>query len=167
MRRAHVEAAVVDREHDQAALEPAVAHGLGDLGGVLADQPHAHVRVALAEVLDEVGEQVVGRVAERAERRGAALELAHLADRVARLLGRRQRALGLGAEEPAGLGELEPAGADEQRRAQLGLEPADLLGQARLGHVQGCGGRRERAMVGRGEEVLELLECHRFFLLTQ
>ena len=48
---------------------------------------------------------------------------------------------------------------------ELGLEPADLLRQARLGHVQGCCGRREGAVLDRGEEVFELLEGHRFCLL--
>ena len=43
---AHVEPAVLDRQDDQAGLELAVAHGVGDLGGVLADRAHADLRVA-------------------------------------------------------------------------------------------------------------------------
>ena len=45
----------------------------------------------------------------------------------------------------------------KSRDAELGLEPADLLGQRRLGEVQLLGGRRERAVPEGGEEVLELL----------
>ena len=78
-----------------------------------------------------------------------------------------QRALGVRPQQPAGLGQLEPAaGADEQRDAELGLEPADLLGQARLGHQQRVRGRRERPVVGRGEEIGELLQASRLFLST-
>jgi hypothetical protein len=70
-------------------------------------------------------------------------------------------------EEAARLGQLEAAAAAyEQRRAKLRLEPADLLGQARLGHVQGFGSGGEGPVLDRGEEVFELLECHRFCLLT-
>ena len=96
-----VEAAVVDRQHDQPGLELPVADGVGDLRGVLADQAHAHVGVAGAEVLHEVGEQVVGRVAEGAEGRRPRRQLAHLADGVARRPARRPacapRAAGTGA----------------------------------------------------------------------
>ena len=137
-RRLDVEPAVVDREHDQGGLDLAVADGVGDLGGVLAEQAHAHVGVARAEVLHEVGEQVEGRVAEGAEGRRAGGQLAHLADGLAGLLRGGQRALRVRLEQAPRLGQLEPAAAaDEQRRAELGLEPADLLRQARLGHVQG------------------------------
>ena len=46
--RADVEARVVDRQHDQGGLEVAVADGVGDLGGVLADDADAHARVLAA-----------------------------------------------------------------------------------------------------------------------
>ena len=48
-----VEAAVVDRQCDEAGLDVAVADLVRDLGRVLADRPHAHVRMLLAEVLDQ------------------------------------------------------------------------------------------------------------------
>ena len=72
-----------------------------------------------------------------------------------------QRALRVGLEEPAGLGQLDAAaGADEQRDAELGLEPADLLREARLGDQERVGGGAERPVFGRREEVGELLKCH-------
>ena len=75
-------------------------------------------------------------------------------DRLDGLLGRRERPLGVGAQHAPGLGQHEPAaGAREQRHAELGLEPPDLLGQARLGHAQRRGGGGERAVLGRREEV--------------
>ena len=157
--RAHVEAAVVDRQRDQAGLELAVAHGVGHLGGVLADDAHADVGWRARKSCDQVAEQVVVGAAERAEGDGPAREVAHLAHRLGGLARGGQRALGVRAQQPARLGQLEPpAGAREQRHAELGLEPADLLRQARLGHVQRLGGGGERAVLDRGEEVRELLE---------
>ncbi len=89
--------------------------------------------------------------------------LADLADRLDRLLGLGQRALGVRPQELAGLGQLEAAaGADEQRNAQLGLQPAHLLRQARLGHMQGFRARGERSVAGRGEEIGELLQGQGF-----
>ena len=100
---------------------------------------------------------------ERAEGDGAAGELAHLAHRLLRLAGLVQRALGVRLQELPGLGQLEPfARADEQRDAQLGLQPAHLLGQARLRHMQGFRGRRERSVARRGEEIGELLQGQGF-----
>ena len=117
--------------------------------------------MARAEVLDQAAEQVVVRAAERAERDRAARQVAHLADRLGGLLRGRHGALGVRAQQPARLGQLEPAaGAREQRHAELGLEPADLLGQARLGHEQRLRGGRERAVLDGGQEVGELLERH-------
>ena len=78
----------------------------------------------------------------------------------------RHRPLGVRAQQPARLGQLEPAAdAREQRHSELGLEPADLLGQARLGHEQALGGGRERPVLDGGEEVRELLESYRRNLL--
>jgi hypothetical protein len=103
--------------------------------------------------------------AERAEGHGPAGHVADLAHRLDRRLRLGQRALGVGDEQPAGLGERQPpAGPGEQRHAELGLQPADLLGQARLRHVQRVRGRRERAVLDRGEEVRELLQSHRLCL---
>jgi hypothetical protein len=143
-----------------------VAHRVGDLGRVLADGAHAHVRVLRAEVLQQAGEQVVVGAAERAELDGAAGEVADLAHGLRRLLGGGHGALGVGAEQAARLGQLEAAaGAREQRDAKLRLEPPDLLGQARLGHEQRLGSRREGPVIGRREEVRELLESYRLSLL--
>jgi hypothetical protein len=47
----------------------------------------------------------------------------------------------------------------EQAHAELGLQPANLLGQRRLGHVQLLCRAGERAVPERREEVLELLQC--------
>ena len=121
--------------------------------------------MAGAEVLDEAAEQVVVGAAEGAERDRAAAEVAYLADRLGGFARRGHRALGVRAQQAARLGQLEPAAdAREQRHAELGLEPADLLGHARLGHEQALGGGGEGPVVGRGEEVRELLQRHRLSL---
>ncbi len=107
------------------------------------------------------------RAAEEAERDRAADERAHLAHGLERLLRLGQHALGVREEQPPGVGELDaPAGPDEQRDAELGLEPADLLGHARLRHQERVRGRRKAPVLGRGEEVFELLQPHRLSLST-
>ena len=77
------------------------------------------------------------------------------------------RALGVRTQQAPGLGQLEAA-ADtrEQRHAELGLEPADLLGQARLGHEQRFGGSGEGAVINGGQKIGELLKRYRRNLLT-
>ena len=68
---------------------------------------------------------------------------------------------GLGADQPPGVGELEPApGAHEQRDAELGLEVGDLLGDAGAGEVERVRRAGERAVLGGGEEVGQLLQRH-------
>jgi hypothetical protein len=105
------------------------------------------------------------RAAERAEAHGAALERPDLLDRLGGLLGGRERPLGVRSQHPPGLGEREPpSGAREERDAQLGLEPANLVGEARLRHQQRLGRGGEGALVRGGEEVPELLQRHRFYL---
>ena len=44
-----------------------------------------------------------------------------------------------------------------EAHAELGLQPADLLGDRRLRHMQLRGSGRERAVPIGGEEILELL----------
>jgi hypothetical protein len=100
---------------------------------------------------------VVG-AAERAERDGAAGDVADLAHGLLRRLRGGQGALGLGQQQPPRLGELQPPPrAREQRHAELRLEPADLLGHARLGHVQRLRGGAERAVLRRSQEIGQLL----------
>ena len=114
-----------------------------------------------ANVLDEAGKEEVVGGAEGSQRGGAAEQSAGAADDVSGLAGRRERAFGLGAQQPPGVGELEASSrADEQRDAELGLEVGDLLGDARARQVERVGGGGERAMLGRCEEVRELLERH-------
>ena len=69
--------------------------------------------------------------------------------------------LGVRAQRAARLGQREPAAdAREERDAELGLQAADLLADRRLREVQRLGGGAERAALGGGQEVLELLQVH-------
>ena len=52
-----LEPVVVDGKDDEGCLEPSLADRVGDEGGVLADQPEPDVRVAPAEVADEIGDE--------------------------------------------------------------------------------------------------------------
>ena len=115
-----------------------------------------------AEVGDEPGEEEARGRAEHADAESAAGQLAHVGDGLARTRQRREHALGLGAEGPAGLREHDAAAdAGEQLDAELRLERADLLRERGLGEVELAGGPAERAVLGRGEEVGELLQSHR------
>jgi hypothetical protein len=121
--------------------------------------------MAAAEVLDEPAEQVVMGAAERAEAHGPAGQRAHLLDGLDRLLRGGERSLRVRPQHPSRVGQRQPAaGAREERHAQLGLELADLVGEARLGHQQRLRRRGERAFVSRRQEVPELLQCHRLCL---
>ena len=53
-----------------------------------------------------------------------------------------------------------PAVAVEQRHAELGLELADLLADARLGEVQAVGGAAEVKLLGDGDERAQLPQFH-------
>ena len=166
MHRSHVEAVVVDGEDDQRCLEAPRPDGIRDEGGVLPDQAEPHVREAAAELGRETGDQVRGGRAEHAEAERAAMELAHLAHRVARLCDTREDALRLGTKGAPRLGEDDaPADARQQLDPELGLELAHLLGERRLGDEERTCRRGEGAVLGRGEEVSELLKSHRFYLL--
>ena len=157
-----LEAVVVDRQRDQAGLDAPGAHGVGELVGVRSDDADGDLGVAAREVLDEPGqEQVVGR-AEGPERRGPSGQGARAPHDVGGVVRRRERALGLGPEQPARVGELQaPAGAHEEGDAELGFEVGDLLGDAGAREAQDVRGGGEGAVLGRGEEVGELLERHR------
>ena len=48
----------------------------------------------------------------------------------------------------------------EQLQAELALQPADLLRQRRLGHVQPGGGAPEVPFLGDGDEVPQVTELH-------
>ena len=117
-----------------------------------------------AEVGDEPGEEEAGGGPEHADAERAAGQLAHLGDCLAGARERREHPLGLGTEGTAGLGEDDAAAdAREQLDAELRLERAHLLREGRLGEVELAGRAAERAVLGRGEEVGELLQSHRLF----
>ena len=64
-------------------------------------------------------------------------------------------------EAPAELGGLHALGmAHEQRRAQVGLEPAQGLGQRRLRLAGGARRRMQAAVLGDGQEIEHLLQRH-------
>ena len=82
-----------------------------------------------------------------------------LVDAVGGVLDGAQAGRGVLGERPSRLGRDDPpAHAQEQIGAQGLLELADLLGHRGLGHVQGLGGRGERAELECGAEAAELLQ---------
>jgi hypothetical protein len=55
----------------------------------------------------------------------------------------------------------------QQRHAELGLEPPDLLRERRLGDVQPVGGAAEMALLGDGDERAQVSELHRRAILSR
>jgi len=150
---------VVDRQRHHPGLDVAAAHRLDDLERVLADEPDTHLGVPAAKRGDDVRAGVVARRPPGPERRDASAQLADVDDRRARRLRGGERRLGVRAQRLAGVGRRQPApGPREQRDAELALEPADLFGKRRLGHVQLLRRAAERPVAVGGEEVLELLQ---------
>ena len=150
---------VVDGQLHQTRLQVALADRVGDLRGVQPLDADGHVRVEPAELGRERREQVQVGAAERAERDGAARELAHVADRAGQVVDVAQHLLRPGHEHPPGVGRLQlTVRAGEERDAERALQAAYLVGQARLGDVERRGGGREGAVLDRGEEVDELLQ---------
>ena len=141
-------------------LDPTRPDVLDDLRRVLTDQAHADAGMPAAEALDHLADEVVGGGAEHAERDSAGQHPAHLGDRRPRLVDGGQDPAGVPAQRPPRLRQRErPAGADEQRHAELRLQQPDLLGHGRLREPQALRRGAERALLGGGEEVAELLQC--------
>ena len=158
----NLESVVDDGEDDQSRLEAAGADRVGDERRVLPDEPQADVRVALAEVAREIGDQVPGRRAEHPEAQGPAAKLADAAHGVARAIDVGEHALGLGAERASRLGQRDPASHPcEEVDAELALQLSDLLGERRLRDVERPRCRRERPVLRGGEEVAQLHQIHR------
>jgi hypothetical protein len=81
------------------------------------------------------------------------------ADRGQRIVSGLGHLLGVAEEDPAGAGQRQAAARPrEQRDSQLALQAPDLIGDRRLGAMQGARGGIERAQLGGGAEVEELLE---------
>ena len=115
--------------------------------------------MAVAEVGDDVHAGVEARVAPDPEGGGAAAQLAHGDDGLARRLDRVQDALGVRAQLPPRLRRLQAAAdAREERDAELGLQRAHLLADRRLREMQRFCSSAERPAIERGEEVFELLQ---------
>jgi len=104
----------------------------------------------------------VRAVPKRAEGRQPAAQLADRADRLARPLGGGEHGLRVGTQGACALGQHDAApDALKERDAELRLEAAHLLGERRLREMQRLRRGRERAVLDRREDVLQLLQGHR------
>ena len=109
----------------------------------------------------QLGHERVHRRADEADREPAdlaALDAPRLARRVLDGVEDLARAH---EERRPGRGQLDLAlVAQQQRRADLLLELADLLAQRRLGHVQALRRAAEVQLLGDGDEVAQVAELH-------
>ncbi len=157
--RTHLEPLVVDRQQHDAGLELAAADAIGDHRRVWPDEPYGDAGMAAQERQRRLVEAPGRRLAERADRDGAAPQRGELADAAGRVLDGAQAARGVLGERASRLGGHDaPPGADEEVGAERVLELADLLGDRRLRHPQRPRGGRERAELERRAEAADLLE---------
>ncbi len=151
-----------DREVD------AIERGhLGDLLGGALVQVQAHLRVLLAELLDDL-RQHVARLCVRGRDRQRATLL------VLEIVGKALDVLHLAQDPDRAVDDLLPGGsdarqvaavADEDLETELVLEQLDLLADARLRRVQLLGRRRDvEAGLGDRGEVAQLVQFHRHIL---
>ena len=107
------------------------------------------------------GTKRVHRRADEADRQPADLAALHAPRLARRVLDRVEDLARAHEERRAGRGQLDLAlVAQQQLRADLLLERADLLAQRRLGHVQALGRAAEVQLLGDGDEVAQVAELH-------
>jgi len=125
------------------------------------DHVDRDARVARVEVGDDVGEVVQARRVHAAELELAAQQAAQLLELVLQALDLVQHAMGVVEDQPALGGQLDrPRRPREDLDPELGLEPADLLGDRRLGEVELLPRLRERAVAGHGGDGAQVSELH-------
>jgi hypothetical protein len=157
--RAYVQPVVVDGQQHNSGLQLAAPDALGDRGGVTAQEPDGHVRVALQEGRHDRLEPPRRRGAKRAQRHTPAAHRREFADAARRVLERAQALGGVLGERVAGVGGDDAApGADEQVSAQRALELADLLGHGGLRHPERFRRGAERAELEGRAEAADLLQ---------
>ena len=120
-----------------------------------------HVRIAAVKRLDERPDEIARESRRDRDPQRAAAQVLHVVNRAPAFREIVQRLPRIAEIHVAGVGQPRHApGAVEQLRAERLLELADLLGQRGLRHVQ-CGGRaREAAVLGDGEEVVDMAQQH-------
>ncbi|MNT07581.1 hypothetical protein D3C72_1422940 [compost metagenome] len=124
---------------------------------------HQHVGVLDAKALDHRGQQHMRRAAGGADAHHAVARAQHLRHFLAGLAG-------LGGDQPRAPQEgiavarqhHAAGGAGQQRHMQLLFQLADALGQCRCRHVARTGPGADAAVLGHGDEVLDLAQTHGF-----
>jgi hypothetical protein len=115
----------------------------------------------VVEVLHQIGEVVVGGVAQDAEGAGAALEGGESIDRVDAVAHGAHGLCGVRAQFDRRLSRHQTTAATrEQRDAEFALEPRDELGYGRLGEVEVHGCCSERTVLEGGQKCPQLTDGH-------
>ena len=155
------------RGAQEADVEPPVLELAQLLGRAQLVQAQRDVRRLVAKGPQQLGHERVHRRADEADRQPAdlaALDAPGLAGRVLDRVEDVARAL---EEVRAGRGQLDLAlVAQQQRRADLLLELADLLAQRRLGHVQPLRRAAEVQLFRDDDEVAQMAELHAVMMVT-
>ena len=119
-------------------------------------------RMLLPKAADQRRQDAVVDGADEADGEPANGALGGAAGMDDRRLGLVEQAAGFVEQHAPGLGELDAAlGADQQRRADLALESADLHAERRLREVEPPGGAAEMQFLGDGHEVAKAAQVWR------
>jgi hypothetical protein len=157
----NVEAGVGDGEGDNAEVSLAVEDGLNGLGALGADDVEGDAGEALAEVIEEAGEDVEGGGVVGADEEASAGGSLEVGDGHVDVVEAGKAVLGEGFEDAAGGGEGDFASAAlEEADAGDLLEGGDLCGDRGLGHEELDGSFGEAFLPTDLEECAELIEVH-------
>src|SRR5947209_226616 len=153
--------AVPRLEGHQREVQCAVNHPARELLRGVAEQFDQNVRVALAELEDEVGQEVERRALVRADAHAPALERAHLGHGLARLVAQGDDAARVVVDDAAHVGERgRLLRAVEQRRADLLFEAAYRQAHGGLRAVDALRRLREAALLDDLQEEFQLRYLH-------
>lgn len=144
------------RDRDAAIEHPRLACRCAELGEVEVDTGNR-----AAQLGDQPRQDRIGQHEHVADRQPPALARCDRAGGLDAVGRQRQRLAGAHQQRLARLGQVHAAGAAaEQRRADLGLQLADLDRERRLRHAQPLGGLADAACLGDGDEIAEPTKIH-------
>jgi hypothetical protein len=130
---------------------------LDERDGVLFSQRHLDSGVVVVERRQQAGEVDVGDAGDGAEAEPSGDDALQSGQGCSCRVGGAERVVCMGEEGLAGGGEAGGLGGSvEELLAEFSFESADLLTDARLGHVEALGGAGEALLAGDSNEVGEL-----------
>ena len=157
--RFDLELGIVDREVDDRRVELAGQHARHDRGGAAFADDRVHARVAGGHGAEQLRHQPAGGGADHADAGVAGDLVVERGDVGGDVVDLVQDPAGA-FDDPLALVGQPAVGAVDQRDAELALELGDVAGHVGLDGEQGPGRRRERPVIGDGDDGGELTNVH-------